>query len=101
MREHNEPTQIISVIQPCQVHALISEGHPSHTIVPTQLFVAGYVSLGQEQDSVFGSVCEVQLDQHRLHIGRLARVVHAPSKGVLSRAALAGEVLGIDAQLGA
>ena len=72
---------------------------PSHTIVPTELFVDSYVSLGQEQDSVFGSVWKVQLEHHRLHIGRLARVVHAPSKGVLSRAALAGEVLGIDAQL--
>ena len=97
----NEPPRLFSFIQPSQVHALTVEGHPSHAIVPTQLFADGYVFMGQEQDSVSGSVGKVQAEDRGLHVESLARVVHAPSKGVLSRVTLAGGVLGIDAQLGA
>lgn len=38
---------------------------------------------------------------HRLNIEILARMIHPPSKGVLARMTLAGEGLGIHAELGA
>ena len=75
---------------------------PSHTIVPTELFVDSYVSLGQEQDIVsLAPSVKFNWNTAGFTLAALPEWFMRLPKASFSRVALAGEVVGVDAQLGA